>query len=348
MATLVTTITETLRYRGKIGQYSWALHRIAGLGVLLFLVLHVIDTSWAAFYPSQYEHAIQEYQNPLFTLGEFVLVACVVFHAFNGLRIIYFDYRPHLWHMQERAATAVFAATVLVLTPTFLVMFLHVLDFWDRPADEREVATITEVIGTQAQFLLGFVVIIGVAIGASAAYAAITGEGTSEKTAPKRPSQVDAWLWSFMRWSGVLIVPLVFGHLAMIHLIGSVFEINTLDAHVVGTTASNDSGTAVEFVGRRWDHLVAGVAVWRLYDGLLLALVVIHGFNGLRYVINDYAHNKILNRALNWVVVFGGAALIILGMAALIAGVDETAYRIAEDMLEETRLTSPTATPFGG
>jgi len=46
MATLVTTISETLRYRGKIGQWSWVLHRIGGLGTLLFLIIHVIDTSW--------------------------------------------------------------------------------------------------------------------------------------------------------------------------------------------------------------------------------------------------------------------------------------------------------------
>lgn len=346
MATLVTTITETLRYRGKIGQYSWALHRVAGLGVLLFLILHVIDTSWAAFYPSLYEKAITEYQHPLFTIGEFGLVACVVYHAFNGLRIIYFDYRPHLWHMQQQAAVGVFAVTGLVLVPTFGVMGAHVIDFWERPENERNVATLTELIGTQAQFLLGFIVIVGVAVLLSGGYSVIKQEDRALRVERQRPSQVDAWLWSFMRWSGVLIVPLVFGHLAMIHLIGSVFEINTVDAHVVGTTATNNSGTAVEFVGERWNHLVAGVAVWRLYDGLLLGLVVVHGFNGLRYVVNDYVHNKILNRAFNWAIVFGGAALVILGMAALIAGVDETAYRIAEDMVELN--TTQNSTPFGG
>jgi succinate dehydrogenase cytochrome b556 subunit len=347
MATLVTTITETLRYRGKLGQYSWALHRLAGLGVLLFLVIHVIDTSWAAFYPSLYEKAISEYQHPLFTIGEFGLVACVVYHAFNGLRIIYFDYRPHLWHLQQQAALAVFVVTALVLIPTFAVMGIHVIDFWERPADERQVASFTELIGTQAQFLLGFIVIIGIAVALSFGYSLIEREERNVRVQRQRPSQVDAWLWSFMRWSGVLIVPLVFGHLAMIHLIGSVFEINTVDAHVVGTTAVNDSGLAVEFVGERWDHLLAGVAVWRIYDGLLLALVVVHGFNGLRYVVNDYTHNKILNRAFNWIIIFGGAALIILGMAALIAGVDETAYRIAEDMVQ-IEPAPQTTSPFGG
>ncbi len=52
MATLITTISETLRYRGRIGQWSWVLHRLAGLGTLLFLVIHVIDTSWVYFFPT--------------------------------------------------------------------------------------------------------------------------------------------------------------------------------------------------------------------------------------------------------------------------------------------------------
>ena len=59
MATLVTTVTETLRYRGKLGQWSWMLHRISGLGTLLFLILHVVDTSWAAFAPEEYEKVLE-------------------------------------------------------------------------------------------------------------------------------------------------------------------------------------------------------------------------------------------------------------------------------------------------
>src|SRR5690606_22886439 len=94
LTSLVYTVTETLRYRGAIGQWSWVLHRITGLGVLFFLVLHVIDTSWAVFYPGLYEEAIKIYQTPLFTAGEFALVAAVVYHALNGIRIAVFDYRP--------------------------------------------------------------------------------------------------------------------------------------------------------------------------------------------------------------------------------------------------------------
>lgn len=332
MTTLVTTVTETLRYRGKLGQWSWMLHRVSGLGTVLFLILHVIDTSWAAFYPEDYEQAIREYQSPLFTIGEFVLVACVVFHAFNGLRIVLLDYRPEWWAYQRRAALIVFAATAIVLAPTLGLMLGHVADFYGE--DGQDIAGLDEIVKTQSQFVLGFAVILVAALLLSGLYGLIARSDSGFKL----PGRLEATLWSFMRVSGVLIVPLVFGHLAMMHVLQGVFDITGGGIDVVGTDAINQSGKAVEFVGERWDMLVAGVAIWRLYDGLLLALVVIHGFNGLRYVVNDYAHHPVLNRALNWAIVFGAVALIILGEAALLAGVDETAYDMAKEMTSAIRL----------
>jgi succinate dehydrogenase / fumarate reductase cytochrome b subunit len=338
MATLVTTISETLRYRGKIGQWSWVFHRLSGLGILLFVYLHVIDTSWAAFYPESYAQAIREYQSPIFTLGEFGLVAAVVYHAINGYRIIYLDFRPQLWHLQQKAAQIVFVITALILIPVFILMFGHVLDFYGDAGVENvgdlitgtdKLASVSEAVGGQVQFAVGLGVALGVALVASFALAFINKETLADNVSPiKRSSQVDVWFWKFMRYSGLLILPLVFGHLAIVHVIQGVFDITAPGSSIVGTDATNSSGSALAFVGERWDFLVAGVAVWRFYDGALLGLIIVHGFYGLHLVINDYSRNRVINRALNWVVVFGAALLILLGSAALVAGVEDTARTI--------------------
>jgi succinate dehydrogenase / fumarate reductase membrane anchor subunit len=301
------------------------LHRVSGLGTVLFLILHVIDTSWAAFYPDQYAQAIREYQSPLFTIGEFALIACVVYHAFNGLRIILLDYKPAWWAYQQRAGTLAFLATFLVLAPTFGLMAGHVADFY---GGHHHIAGLDEIIDTQAKFAGGFVVIVVGALVLSSLYGLMTRDDHGFEL----PGRLEATMWLFMRLSGVLILPLVFGHLAMMHVIQGVFDITGGGIGVVGTDTINQTGTAVEFVGARWNMLVAGVAIWRIYDGALLALVVIHGFNGLRYVVNDYAHRPLINRALNWAIVFGMVALIALGVAALLAGVDKTAYEIAKNI----------------
>lgn len=330
MTSLVTTISETLRYRGAIGQWSWVLHRITGLGVVLFLTLHVIDTSWAVFYPGLYAEAIAIYQTPLFTIGEFVLVACVIYHAFNGLRIAVFDLRPSLWKHQAKAAQLVIVATILLLIPVFLLMFGHVLDFYNS---DPFVLGLDKVILGQLPFAAG----IGAAIVAAILFSAVTGAIAGDKafgslTGKGGGSKIERFWWSFMRLSGVLIIPLVFGHLAMMHLIQGVFELTSAAHTVVGTNVVNVTGTAAEFVSARWNFLVAGVAVWRIYDWLLLGLVVLHGFNGLRYVLTDYTMNSpLLRRAAVYLCTIGAVVLLVLGGGALLNTIDSSAIEIAHE-----------------
>lgn len=331
MTSLVTTLTETLRYRGALGQWSWVLHRLSGLGVVLFLTLHVIDTSWAVFYPAQYAEAIATYQTPLFTLGEFGLVGAVVYHAFNGLRIALFDYRPEWWKHQAKAAQFVLIATVLLLIPVFMLMFGHVLSFYNG---EAQTLNLLQVLRTQLPFIVGIGGAVVVALILSVVMQPLFG-GRDAKVGKGRGSRIERFWWSFMRVSGVLIIPLVFGHLAMMHLIQGVFELTAQNSTVVGTNLINASGTSVEFVFQRWNFMIAGVAVWRIYDFLLLGLVTLHGFNGLRYVLTDYtAKNPILRRAAIILPTIGAAVLLIMGGGALFSTIDSQAFTMASEALD--------------
>ena len=50
MAALIQTASGVLRtLRGGLGQWAWAIHHAAGLGVLAFLLLHIFDIFIAAF-----------------------------------------------------------------------------------------------------------------------------------------------------------------------------------------------------------------------------------------------------------------------------------------------------------
>jgi succinate dehydrogenase / fumarate reductase membrane anchor subunit len=73
--------------------------------------------------------------------------------------------------------------------------------------------------------------------------------------------------WVFMRVSGLVLVFLVLGHLFIMNILdGGVQRINF--AFVAGRYAS---------------------PFWQVWDLLQLWLAMIHGTNGLRTVINDYA-----------------------------------------------------------
>lgn len=333
MSSLVTTLTETLRYRGAIGQWSWILHRLTGLGVVFFLTLHVVDTSWSVFYPSLYEKAIAIYQSPLFTLGEFGLVAAVIYHAYNGLRIGIFDFNPRWWQYQERAAYLVLGATALTLVPTFVLMFTHVLEHYQN---DPFILPLGEVLVEQLPFLVGMIAAAVAAILVSGVVGVVTGSKDAQRKG--RGSRLERFWWSYMRMSGLLIVPLVFGHLAMMHVLQGVFDLTTAGSVVVGTDAINQTGTAVEFVAERWGLLVGGVAAWKVYDIGLLLLVTVHGFNGLRYVLTDYfSFSPLLRRAATYLCVIGAVVLLLTGTGALLGSINNEAIQMAAQSQCELR-----------
>jgi succinate dehydrogenase / fumarate reductase membrane anchor subunit len=77
----------------------------------------------------------------------------------------------------------------------------------------------------------------------------------------RRPRQnFETWSWFFMRVSGLVLL-----FLAITHIVNDVVE---TDAH---------------FVEQRWDN-----PLWRMFDWVLLALALLHGLNGLRWIIDDY------------------------------------------------------------
>ena len=79
-------------YRGREGMWSWVLHRITGVAIFFFLLVHVLDTSLVRISPEAYNSVINEYKTPILGLGELALVAAIGFHALNGLRIILIDF----------------------------------------------------------------------------------------------------------------------------------------------------------------------------------------------------------------------------------------------------------------
>jgi len=125
MSSLKTTVTGYAGYRGREGQLSFLLHRVTGLGTLLFLAIHILDTATVYFFPSFYEEAIALYQSTLFGIGELALVFSVIFHGVNGLRIAYLDmFRPKDWeiHRQRSGVRITLIISLVLWVPAAVIM----------------------------------------------------------------------------------------------------------------------------------------------------------------------------------------------------------------------------------
>jgi len=68
-------------------RYLYSLHRITGLGLLLYLAMHVVLTSSRALGQGAWEEAMGRVSGPLFVIGEYLVFVAFAFHAINGLRL---------------------------------------------------------------------------------------------------------------------------------------------------------------------------------------------------------------------------------------------------------------------
>jgi succinate dehydrogenase / fumarate reductase membrane anchor subunit len=101
----------------------------------------------------------------------------------------------------------------------------------------------------------------------------------------------ELWSWVFMRGSGVLLLFLVFGHLFVNLMLGK--GITQID---------------FAFVAGKWSN-----PFWQVWDMLMLWLAELHGFNGVRTIINDYAEKSSTRWILKTLLVASALVVLVLG-----------------------------------
>lgn len=109
-------------YQVSWAELAWFGHRISGLGVLLYLFMHIVETSTVLLGPDVYNAAIGIFKNLPARLLEVLLMAAVVYHALNGLRVIAMDFWPGLTIWYRPLTYGVIAATIIAMLPLGLIM----------------------------------------------------------------------------------------------------------------------------------------------------------------------------------------------------------------------------------
>ena len=74
--------------RWGFARYMYTLHRLTGLGLLAYFVMHIFVTSTRAIGPESWERAMDVVSGPLFAFGEYLVFAAFAFHAMNGIRLV--------------------------------------------------------------------------------------------------------------------------------------------------------------------------------------------------------------------------------------------------------------------
>ena len=104
-------------YRGQSGQWSGLLHRWTGIAVLLFLLIHIVDITLIGFGAKTYNDALNIFDTAPARIMSIGLIGAVLYHAFNGVRIIIIDFWPAGHKYQRQMFYAVLVATILCFVP---------------------------------------------------------------------------------------------------------------------------------------------------------------------------------------------------------------------------------------
>ena len=112
------------------------------------------------------------------------------------------------------------------------------------------------------------------------------------------PEGFESIAWKWMRYSGLLLIPLAWGHVLIQDVLVGVHSID------------------LDYVALRWASLG-----WRVYDFLLLAFAFAHGVNGLRQVVNDYIRQDSTRRTVTWFLFGLWLILSLIGAMAIVGGV---------------------------
>jgi len=107
--------------------WSWVAHRITGVLIFFFLFAHVLDASLLRVSQGDYNAVINSYKNPIVNFLELGLTAAIVFHAFNGLRIIAVDFWSKGPRLQKRLLWIVVGTWLVLMLGVFYPIIAHSL-----------------------------------------------------------------------------------------------------------------------------------------------------------------------------------------------------------------------------
>jgi len=113
-------LKQGLRYKGGGPMLVWVLHRISGIGIALFVGLHILASFSNQLFGWNLADSINTlYMSPYFQI---VVFFCALFHAINGLRITILDLWPKLIEHQREAIWVEWAVFIPVFGLSVLVI----------------------------------------------------------------------------------------------------------------------------------------------------------------------------------------------------------------------------------
>jgi succinate dehydrogenase / fumarate reductase cytochrome b subunit len=120
-------LTKHTVYPGRgLGMWAFWLHRLTGLAIAGYLLMHVLVISTVVGGAGNFNEAMKILKAPIFILLEMGLLAIILIHGLNGLRIVLFDLGYGV-KKQKQIFIALMIVGLVPLALAFVVALPHIL-----------------------------------------------------------------------------------------------------------------------------------------------------------------------------------------------------------------------------
>ncbi len=114
-------------YPGRgLGMWAFWLHRLSGLAIVFYLMMHVLVISTVVGGTGNFDAAMTTLKAPIFVLLEMGLLACILIHGFNGVRIVLFDLGYGV-KKQKEIFIGLMVLAVIPFVIGFIIALPHIL-----------------------------------------------------------------------------------------------------------------------------------------------------------------------------------------------------------------------------
>jgi succinate dehydrogenase / fumarate reductase, membrane anchor subunit len=118
---------RALIYEGDSGQYAWALHRATGLGIVFFLLVHILDIMLIGLGREVYDKSVDFYGKAFLLPMEIALVGALIYHALNGIRIILVDFWSSGTRQQRQLFWGALIGSIALTIPSAFIILANEL-----------------------------------------------------------------------------------------------------------------------------------------------------------------------------------------------------------------------------
>ncbi|MGR3309787.1 MAG: succinate dehydrogenase, cytochrome b556 subunit [Candidatus Brocadiales bacterium] len=118
----ITGVLKDLFLNFNTGMLAFIIHRVTGIGLVIFLYLHIWTLSAILKGPQALEHAIHKFDTPFGHAFEYALLLAVIVHLVNGIRITIADFLA-LTEVHTRMLWYSLIICILIALPSIIIFF---------------------------------------------------------------------------------------------------------------------------------------------------------------------------------------------------------------------------------